>query len=42
MIEFMAKNRNYSFKDVDMLTASKIIAGNFKKKGGHSPRQKNA
>jgi len=26
----MAKNRNYSYKDVDMLTASRIVAGNFK------------
>ncbi len=26
----MAKNRNYSYKDVDMLTASGIVAGNFK------------
>ena len=26
----MAKNRNYSYKDVDMLTASEIVAGNFK------------
>ena len=26
----MAKNRNYSYKDVDMLTATKIVAENFK------------
>ena len=26
----MAKNRNYSYKDVDMLTASKIVGENFK------------
>ena len=26
----MAKNRNYSYKDVDMLTASQIVAENFK------------
>lgn len=26
----MTKNRNYSYKDVDMLLASKTIAGNFK------------
>ena len=26
----MTKNRNYSYKDVNMLTASKIVAGNFK------------
>ena len=26
----MAQNRNYSYKDVDMLLTSKTIAGNFK------------
>ena len=26
----MTKNRNYSYKDVDMLTASQIVAENFK------------
>lgn len=26
----MAKNRNYSYKDVDMLTGAQIVAGNFK------------
>ena len=26
----MAENRNYSYKDVDMLMTSKTIAGNFK------------
>ncbi len=26
----MTKNRNYSYKDVDMLTATQIVAGNFK------------
>ena len=26
----MAKNRNYSYKDVDMLTAAKIVAGNLR------------
>lgn len=26
----MAKNRNYSYKDVNMLTASQVVAGNFK------------
>lgn len=27
--KFRTKNRNYSYKDVDMLTASKIVAENF-------------
>lgn len=26
----MAKTRNYSYRDVDMLTASQIVAVNFK------------